>query len=406
MRRLAMTRDLDRKPYTANCFANGFQFWMSVPFIVALLLLLPLVSSAQSQSSPTYDALDIWLRAEQLNQRCQILNYFEVREIERGINFNKNLTPEGVATQAAIGWPSFETELTNMVAMLDARRNTARLAVAKKVCSDLDTDIRAVRSNYVRSYLKGLIAAQQSQARLTGRNGRRNAGDLLLRFAQTLYGANYETVGQAVVQELQAEGFDADTAWNALKNPIDDGLWQMRLSEKGYNFQSLKGQPGYYQAIKRDGTGTVFPARFSHRFNPKIVDGGGYEIEINQAEGVTDDGRFVILVSKDAADWGPKTLRAQLLVQETSAQYGWIGISWREFTLRFDAEVETGTECPADFCFTFPPEATEAVRSRRAQKDGFFNYELVIAPPNAFPLEDKMSEYGRVSYYPPSLVAD
>lgn len=367
---------------------------------------IPLIAAAQSEPPGPYDILDIWLRVEQLEQRCHILNYFEIQEIERGIVGATKQTPEGNATQAAIGWPNFDAELEKRMKMVDERRTDARLAVAERPCTDQDTDVVALRSSYVRRYLKALIASQQSRARQTDRAGRRRAGDQLFGFAQSLYGANYETVGQSLISELQSEGFDADVAWNVLKNPINDGLWQIRLGEKAHAYQSRQDQPGYYRAVKTDGSEEVFPAQLTHRSNPKIIDSAGYSIEINQAEGVTDDGRFVIMVSKDSSEAGSQSLQAQLLVQEVSARHGWIGVTWRESTLKFDADVETGAGCPVDFCFTFPVEASEAVRVRRADEDGFYNYELVIAAPNAFPLETKMNEYGREAYYPPSLPND
>nr|WP_321442161.1 hypothetical protein [uncultured Hyphomonas sp.] len=371
--------------------------------VLVLCLLAPSPAAAREEPLDSYGVLDTWLRAEQLEQRCHMLNYFEIREIDRGINNAKDLTKEGKAVSAAAGQSYFEIELEKMVNMVEQRRETARLAVADRPCDAGDADIRAVRGGYIRNYLKALIAAQQSQQRQMDRSGRKRAGDQLLTFVQSLYGQNYEAVGQQLIAELQAEGYDANVAWEAMKNPINDGLWQMRLGEKGFAYQSDPEAHGYYRAVRTDGSGTAFPARLGHRFNPKIRDADWLAIEINEAEGVMDDGRLVILISKDASDWGPKTLGAQLLVQD-EREWDWDRNDWRAGTLRFDATLLEDAECPADFCFVFPQEATEAIVARQALEKAYdYNYELVITAPNQFPLSDEMSTYGRDRYYPPSL---
>jgi len=90
-----MSKGSARKSHFGHRFIDAIRCWGPISLALIISVMMPINTMAQSQPASAYDTLDIWLRAEQLNQRCQILNYFEAREIERGINFNKNLTPEG-----------------------------------------------------------------------------------------------------------------------------------------------------------------------------------------------------------------------------------------------------------------------------------------------------------------------
>lgn len=193
-------------------------------------------TSTTDAETATYAALDTWLRADELNRRCGVLNYFEIRQIENGINFAKDQTPEGKQSLAAAGWPNFDAKLADLTAMLGSHQESARAAVADRACSLADADIKAVRTAYVRDLLKLLTASQTAPSKASDRAGRKAVAQDLVNFTAALYGDNFQTVGQQVVAELQADPILPDNAWKALKLMVDDGLWQTRLIQKGYSY--------------------------------------------------------------------------------------------------------------------------------------------------------------------------
>lgn len=155
--------------------------------------------------------------------------------------------------------------------------------------------------------------------------------------------------------------------------------------------------------MKTDGSGAL-AARLSHRTSPSIEDASGYRVEINQAEGVMGDDRIIVLIGKDAADWGSMELQAELLIQKEPDWKEWDSQTWRRDALHFTAELLADADCPADFCFVFPAAASDAVRTRQAaEKPGDYNYELYIAPPSRFSPSETASSAYRDHYYPPSL---
>lgn len=372
---------------------------------VAVLLVRALPANAEGETADPgpYASLDSWMRAEALNERCNMLNYFEVRTVDKAINDAAQDTPEGQASNSAAGQPWFEETFAKYKAMLNAHRKQAKTDVSDRPCTGADADITAARSAYAPYYLRAMLAAQTAPELNSGRAGQKNAAMQLGQFAGKMFGDNYQSVASQLVAQNTNEGVTPSSAWKGIQGSVYDALWQIRLGEKNYVYQPYPGEPGYYRAKLANVDGAFFPARLGHRFHPDIRDASGAKIRINQAEGVMDSGRIVILVSKDAANWGPNTLEAELLVQEAPDLMAWNKKDWRAGTIRFRAEKLDDPSCPADFCFVFPAEASDAIRARRAEKAASYNYELFIGPPNLFPLKDEKSTYQRDRYYPPSL---
>ena len=363
----------------------------------------PARADGGATNSDPYAALDSWMRAEALNERCNLLNFFEIRSIDKAINDAAQDTPEGQVSVYAIGQPGFNQALAKQKAMMSAHRKQAAADVAGRPCTITDEDIKTARSSYVPFYLKAMLAAQAAPELNSGRAGQKNAAMQLGQFAGKLFGDNYQSVASQLIAQNANEGVTPSSAWKAIRASVFDALWQIRLREKNYAYQPYAGEPGYYRAKLVDVDGAFFPARLGHRFHPEIRDASGAKIRINQAEGVMDNGKIVILVSKDAANWGPNTLEAELLVQKEPDLMAWNSSDWRADTLRFRAEQLVDPSCPADFCFVFPEEASDAIRARRAEKGANYGYELFIGPPNLFPLKDDAGIFLRDRYYPPTL---
>ncbi|MEZ6002491.1 hypothetical protein [Hyphomonas sp.] len=375
--------------------------------IVCLTALLvrafPANAEGETADPDPYAPLDSWMRAEALNERCNILNYFEVRTIDKSINETGQDTPEGKASLYAVGQPGFEDKLAEYKTMLSAHRKQAQADVTDRPCTPADADIMAARSAYVPFYLRAMLAAQTAPELNSGRAGQKTAAMQLGQFAGSMFGDNYQSVASQMIAQNTSEGVTPSGAWKSIRTSVFDTLWQIRLDEKKYAYQPIPGEPGYYRAKLANVDGAFFPARLGHRFHPDIRDASGAKIRINQAEGVMNSGRIVILVSKDAANWGPNTLEAELLVQDAPDSMAWNKNDWRAGTIRFRAEKLDDPSCPADFCFVFPAEASDAIRVRRADKGASYSYELFIGPPNLFPLKDEESTYQRDRYYPPTL---
>ncbi len=350
-----------------------------------------------------YAALDSWMRAEALNERCNMLNYFEVRTIDKAINDAAQDTPEGQASNSAAGQSWFEETFAKYKAMLNAHRKQAKTDASGRPCTGADADITAARSAYAPFYLRAMLAARNAPELNSGRAGQKNAAMQLGQFAGKMFGDNYQSVASQLAAQNTNEGVTPSSAWKGIQSSVYDTLWQIRLGEKNYVYQPYPGEPGYYRAKLTNVDGAYFPARLGHRFHPDIHDASGAKIRINQAEGVMNSGRIVILVSKDASNWGPKTLEAELLVQKEPDLMAWNKNDWRAGTIRFRAETLDDPSCPADFCFVFPEEASDAIRARRAEMGSSHNYELFIGPPNLFPLKDDAGTSQRDRYYPPTL---
>ena len=367
-----------------------------------------LPGAAAQQTGPTdaqiYTALDTWLRADEYNARCRQLNYFEVEEIARRINDVKDLTPEGKEMVGAIGQPGFDAKLEVVREMLETRRKTAREAVASRACNESDADLSDARGTYLKNFLKAIIAAQNAPAKASDSQARRDAMTELTNFIIRLYGTNYNTVGQQLVAELQAEGFDPDTAWRVLEVPLDDSIWQLNMKSKGFDYHPYYGALGYYKAVRTNGTGD-FPAKLTKRTLFDVRDEVGTKLKVSKADGLMDDGRLVVLVNKQGKYPG-LALQAELLVQESAEDYGkWSAEDWRSRTLRFTPEVMAAADCPVDFCFVFPVEAAETIRTRQAAEDSFkYRYELFVGEAARFPLSENAYPFQRTEYHPPYLV--
>ncbi|MEZ5947561.1 MAG: hypothetical protein R3C04_12060 [Hyphomonas sp.] len=352
-----------------------------------------------------YQRLDIWMRADALNQRCNVVNYFETRQVTEHLGNAARATPEGAADLEALGHPTWPAANAVYKAMLAERRAAATAAVAGAECSANHPDIVAVRKAYTRPMLKQLMGGYESASRKTDTAGRRAASDNLIKFIISLYGNDTaQTLMKTLNGELVAEGAIADSQWAYLKTEVDDALWQTRLSEKGYKFVPVPGRDERFRAAKSDGSG-AFPATFRPRreFTYKDTLEGLVDIRISIAEGWTDDGRLVILLSKDAADWGAPQLKAELLAQQDPGPTEWNRIDWRGRATAYAADPPGALDCPADFCFIFPQEVTEAIRTRHMAVGEVYSYELYIAPDALFPFEKSRSSAFRTRYYPPAL---
>jgi len=360
-------------------------------------------SLAREEPLESYAVLDTWLRAEQFNERCRVLNYFEVQRVKRGINASASVTPEGNDVKVMAGTAFRDEVVAKRDDMVKAHRATAREAVANQDCSQGD-DVKVLRIFYIREYVKSLLASQSSPDLQKDTAGRKNAAQSLFSFSKGMYGAKFAPLIQEVSAELQTEGFDADKAWDGLNDTVNDLQWQLRLGEKGYGFHPLPNGNATYEAVKLDGSGARFPAKLSERDDPSFMNSEGWPVSVNRVDGITDDGRMVTLVSMDTAEAGKQALQAQLFVQKDADVQAWSKPDWRSKSLSFMADVETGADCPADFCFTFPQEASDAVRERQgAGNAADYKFELVIAEPEQFPLPETKESNTRRRFHPMNL---
>lgn len=372
--------------------------------VLAIGLVMPSPASAREEPSDVYAVLDTWLRAEEFNERCRVLNYFEVQRVKRGISASASATPEGKDVKVLAGTAFRDEAVAQRDNMVETHRAAAGEAVADRACGQSDADITALRIFYIREYVKSLLASQSSPDLQKDTAGRKYAAQNLFDFSKGMYGAKFDPLIQEVSAELQAEGFDADTAWDGLDDSINDLQWQLRLGEKGYGFHPVPNGNGTYEAVKLDGSGTRFPAKLSERDDPSFMNSEGRPVSVNRADGVMDDGRLVTLVSMDSAESVVPALQAQLFVQKEADVRAWSQSDWRSKSLSFMADVETGPDCPADFCFIFPQEASDAVRERQDTGNAAdYKFELVIAEPEQFPLPETKNSNTRRRFHPMNL---
>ena len=370
---------------------------------VSLAVLTAAPALAQETPEQAYKRLDIWLRAGALNQRCNVLHYFEARRIAASVRDAARLTPEGDAALEALGSPAWPAADAAYDTMMAAHRKTAGEAVTDAECTQANPDILSVRRAYMRPIFKHLIGGYESYGRKTDPAGRQAVADDLLGLISSLYGNSAQTLMQTLIDELVAEKANPDSQWAQVSSEVDDTLWAKRLQEKGYVFAPVPEQLNRYRAVKSDGSGE-FPATFRPRVSGSYYDKFEAEvtIDVSIAEGWTDDGRFVVLLSKDAANWGVNTLRADLLVQPEPGRSAWEALNWRDQATAYTADQPEADACPADFCFIFPAEVTEAIGMRHASGEAY-NYELYIAPGEMFPIEPFRGSALRERYFPPAL---
>ena len=351
--------------------------------LLALSLLGAPLAGAQGQddaaggSAVELDDLDIWLQAEALNRRCQVLNYFETRAIA-----------DHIATRQED---------------LAARRDAAIKAVAERECSPKDAAIVHVRRIYVRAALKSLLASNQSEAMSNDRDGRKLAGQELMSFAARFYGPNFDAGTVHLFMELDEEGADPEAIWQDFYPTVDDIHWQLRLEQKGWKFHPHATETGAYTAVKMGEENEAYPAILGPRTAIDILDTHGERLSVSAVQGVSDEGRIVVLVSKDSADWGPVDLNATLFVQEQPDLTAWNAHAWRAAAITFAAEVSSGADCPADFCLTLPLEASAAIAARREDNGADDAFELVIGDAGQFPLDTTAPADLRMRFNPPSL---
>lgn len=350
--------------------------------------------------------LDVWLRAQALDQRCAVLNYFETRLVSEGVSNALQQTAAGREAASKAGQAGFEAALEKSRQLLSARSEAARQATATAPCSPDQPDIMMVRQTYFRSIFKALLASQNAIARANDTEARQRAASELGALVRALYGDSTDPLGQALVEELYAEMPDVEEVWTNMRPLIDNTSWQLRLQEAGVRPVHQPGAPGYYRLEPTSDTATGVPATFSHLIWPKVWGEDGSKVRVLQLQGLTDDGRVIVLITRTGERAGPDALKAQLLVQEPPGLIAWSYLDWRETTLRFDAGPLEGAPCPTDFCFVFPLEASAALRARRGDAAPDYAVELYIAPPSAFPPPAKSATSRRDRFYPVMVDAD
>ena len=372
--------------------------------LAVLILSLGLAGfAAQSQSAEpqiSYDEeLLYWLRAEQINQRCGSLNYFESRLIDHAIS--DILIKSSIQEEAgyAVGRGEYSNIVEAQIALLALQRSLASLDVVTDPCSGPHPDVNFVRSVYVRQILYMLAIIRDADEISRREPIRTQIVQQLFGFASQLYGEQGETVWNQLMAEADAGGYDPEATWEKLHPVLTDTLWDLALGRKGYKFALKDAAKKTYQAVRADGSG-AFPVTFHTARDWEMPVDNQQAVAAISSYGLDEDGRLVFAVVVEDPAEAPSELRAQMLVQDEPGFQAWGELDWRAGTLKFDGELMADDACPAMYCFRFDQTLSEALRFRRnAGSPLDYRYEIYIATPENFPADDSSISAFRKRYY-------
>ena len=192
----------------------------------------------------------------------------------------------------------------------------------------------------------------------------RGAAERMLEQFNEQYGFDGSAENTADIVQRRADFDSPAIAYDFLDKFLKAFWFQTRLEEKGYRLYPrapvTETETNWaWTGIRSIETGN----NYSGFFGPKLTSlrvqwrllhlRSGADVSVLQGAGF--DGRIRIIGVKDDPDSVLEMpARAVLLVQDKADVLARISPDWRAGTLRFEAEVQTGSNCPGDFCLTFP----------------------------------------------------
>ncbi len=362
------------------------------------------VPGAPQDASPV-DRLDAWLRIEEANRRCASLYTFESREIERRVKAALDFTQPAKDAKAAAGSAGFEAKFADMQDLLAGRRAAMAEAVAGETCEALAAGpMLDGRRVYMRNFLQlALVVNSYGEHELKPAHTTQGFlifGDIL----RKLYGDDFDEVAQALAAELNRNPPPQGRAWKLLEPSLIDIAWQVRLNASGFVMQPHRDAAGWMSFLKN---GEPHPrwGRFG-RAREVWVDGDdGNRQALLRAQGKTRKGQiaFVVTEPNRSAD-GPPDLRLAVLSQDEPGTGAWSRADWRAGASLFEAELDTGQDCPGDACFILPSAVSDLVAARQAGDEGFFYYEVFIGREADFPPAESAQDHEREQFFPPRFV--
>ncbi|MCR9079004.1 MAG: hypothetical protein NXH78_07880 [Hyphomonadaceae bacterium] len=373
------------------------KYFITASLAAAVAVLSATAQPADQPRDPNSAALDGWLHAEQLNERCNLLHYYEVRLVEDSVFDMQNKAPEFRAIKFDNTMEA-EERVARLQTLLADRRMQAADAMASAACDANHPAIRAIRGAYAPHFMQMLIGAHGAAELANARAGEKYAYDQLLALLQTLYGADWQTQVEATMSILneQAGNWNETSMWSALRPHLHDVVWQFRLNEKGYKYKPIRGNWVRFQPVKADGTG-AFPAMFQHRQIQRVQLPDGVT-ELYRVNGRMDDGRLVTMLASHSKSNPAGPLRATLLKQNEVDLLSWSNDDWRADTTAFEAETLDDDACPLDHCFVFPIEAATRMDTQTAE-DSRVSYELYVGAPETYPLDPNAPSFHRQKVY-------
>jgi hypothetical protein len=371
-------------------------------FIVGgLLTLFACAPMAAQEAEPTphpdSQALDGWLYAEQLNLRCHLLHYFEVRLVEDSVFTAQNNAPEFKQVKFDRSM-EVEESVARLVQMLADRRAQAAAAMQEVPCDPRHPAIQAVRTAYAPHFMQMLAGSGNAPERASAPAGQNQAYDNLIAFMQSLYGAAMEEQSARAVAVLgeQMGNWTPSGMWSALAPHLMDVNWQNRLTDHGYTYRPERVIPPAFRPHSRDGDSSL-PMLLKHRQDQPVWLAEG-STTLYRASGRLDDGRLLIALASHSKDNPAGDLRATLFMQDGQDLTAWGRDDWRTGATAFEAEQLPTSACPLDYCFAFPASAAERMATDLAT-GGLVSYELYIGAPETYPLSLDRPSYNRKKAY-------
>ena len=363
----------------------------------ALIATASVAAQESAPRDPKSASLDGWLHAEQLNLRCHMLHYFEVRVVEDSVFTAQNDAPEFNAVKFD-STMEVEERVARLVQMLADRRAQAASAVQEVPCDPRHPAIQAVRTAYAPHFMQMLAGGGNAPERANAPAGLNQAYDNLIAFMGSLYGAAMEEQAARAVAVLseQMGNWTPSSVWSALEPHLKDVNWQSRLYEHGYSFKPERVNPPAFRPHKADGT-SALPMRFSHRNEQPVWLPDG-STTLYRASGRMDDGRLLVGLASHSQDNPAGDLRATLFMQDGQDLTAWGRDDWRTGATAFEAEQLPASACPLDYCFVFPTDASTRMAAN-LERGGLVSYELYVGAPETYPLSLDRPSYNRKKAY-------
>lgn len=347
-------------------------------FALIAVILQSSVAVAQADFDSPHEELDLWLRAQVINQRCRQLRYYEVIHVEQGVMDAAGKTPEVAAALAGEGSATVAND------MFRERRIKAIADVADRACAQDDPDIQWIRARIFASILPFVMATSDPRAEAVVPDAVLEGRNFLFLHMQAVLGDGIENAAESM--RYITLGMRPEDVWPELQPTLLSAMWERTLGMKSYKFEVSAGRDSRFWFKPTEDGVSAFQGSFLKTQAHRALGSDGGVIRVSQALGLDYEDQLVVVVAIHEDE--KKLLASEILVQtEPKDLSAWFAEDWRLHTTRFLGIALPDEACPADQCFRFPKAATAAIRERLNTED-IYAVELVIAARDQVPVSN------------------
>ena len=300
----------------------------------------------EQQQANTSEMLTNWLMIDVLDRNCRIFGLTDRVALTREIGAYTRVwrASQGAATPDAL--------LANLTGLTE----TAVERAEEINCDDAMNYLFQARREYFRSLLAQIVSAAGNESWDSEPDAIKASWQALVNEIGGFFGGEEFNRLRGIFQaEVEGADLDREELWSQLRPILFATHWQLSVAEDGFSVYPQRQAGGQFNYVfTRNETEEDLPYSITAPTEIAVSGEDGQPHALLSATGKSDDDRVVVFLQKYDSSAQPNELNASMLVQQP-AQAG-MAPSLRSF----DAEPLPEEDCPTDFCFIFPADATPA----------------------------------------------